>query len=137
MERPVARRISLEVDRPDHPNGDIGGGLGPLRCLRYPAAVSAAHRKMVTMEMNRMVGHREISHPNPHVIAEAHRHGVDAGKYAAVPGPHVEVGHFIDLRQICARIDEIARHDEDEITIDAPECRLAWMDDKHSHHAHR
>jgi hypothetical protein len=35
---------------------------------------------MVAMEMDRMVGHREIAHAHAHTIAEPHRHGIDAGK---------------------------------------------------------
>ena len=49
---------------------------------------------------------------------EPHRQRIDARKDAAVPRPHVEVGHLVDLRQIGAGVDEVGAHDEDEVAVD-------------------
>ena len=84
-----------------------------------------------------MVGHGEIAHAHPHAVAKPYGHGIDAGKHAAVPGPHVEIGHLGDLRQRRAGIDQVGIHDEDEVAVDAPKLQVARMHDEHAHHAHR
>src|SRR3954464_11408089 len=87
--------------------------------------------------MDRMVGHAEIADAHAHLVAEPDRQWIDAGKYPRIPGPHVEVGHLVDLRQISAGIDAIGAHDEDEVAVHGPKVRIAWMHDDHAHHAHR
>src|SRR5262245_38165188 len=54
---------------------------------------------MMAMEMDRMIGHGEITHAHAHPVAEPRRHRIDAGKHPAVPRPHVEIGHLGNLRQ--------------------------------------
>src|SRR6516162_437989 len=137
VERPVARVVGNHVEGPDHADRDIDGAFRPLRTLGHPSAVRAAHREMVAVQMDRVVGHGEIAHAHAHAVAEPHRHRIDAGKHAAVPGPHVEVGHLRDLRQIGPGIDQVGAHDEHEVAIDAAKFRVARVNDEHAHHAHR
>ena len=68
-----------------------------------------------------MIGHGEIADAHAHAVTKANRQRIDAGKHAAVPGPHVEISHLVHLRQIGAGIDQVRAHDEDEVAIDRAE----------------
>jgi len=82
------RAFSLEVDRPDHPDGDIRVvASGHLRCLRLPSRVLCSSPQNGDMEMNRMVRYREIYPIEPaRDTPQATAWESDAGNYAAVPG---------------------------------------------------
>jgi len=99
VERPVARIVGEHVEGPNRADRDVDGALRPLRALGHPAAVRAGHCEMMAVQMNRMVRHGEIAHAHAHAVAESHRQRIDAGKYAAIPRPHVEIGHLGDLRE--------------------------------------
>src|SRR5262245_65171266 len=118
VERPVARVVGNHVEGPDRADRDVDGALRPFGALGAPTAIRAAHREVVAVQMDRVVGHGEIAHAHAHAVAEPHGPGVDAGEHAAVPRPHVEVGHLRDLRQISPGIDQVGAHDEYEVTID-------------------
>src|SRR5579875_3601609 len=92
---------------------------------------------MVAVKMDGMIGHGEIAHTHAHSITEPYGKRIDTGKHAAVPRPHIEVGHLVDFRKIAARINPICAHDENEVTIDRTESSITRVHDEHSHHAHR
>src|SRR6185437_9956305 len=79
----------------------------------------------------------EVGHPDPHAIAEPHRHNVDAGEDTGVEGPDVELHHFCDLRKGGTGVEPIGTHDEDEVAIDATKLRILWVHDQTAHHPHR
>jgi hypothetical protein len=39
----------------------------------------------MAVQMDRMIGHAQITYPHAHAIAEAYRQRIDAGEHAAVP----------------------------------------------------
>ena len=61
---------------------------------------------------------------------------IDTGKYAAIPGPHIELGHGVDTRRVAAGIDIISHHNEQEIAIHPMLVRIARMHDQAAVHAH-
>src|SRR5262249_25811016 len=60
----------------------------------------------------------------------------NAREYPGIPGPHIEVGHLGNLRQIGAGIDQVGAHDEYEVTVDPVELWVQRVDDEHPHHPH-
>ena len=92
---------------------------------------------MVTVQMDRMVGHGEISHPDADAVALARDEVVDAGEGPAVPCPEIEFGHGHDLGHVAAGIDVIGVEEEDEVAVDPHELRIARVNDEKAHHAHR
>ncbi len=121
MERPVSRVVRENIEGPYGADRNVDRCFRPLRTLRHPAAVGAADREVVTVQMDGMIGHAEIADPHAHAIAQSHGQWIDSGKHAAVPGPHVEIGHFRDLRHIGAWIEIVGTHDKDEVAIDRSE----------------
>src|SRR5262249_25459871 len=65
---PISRRIGDEIDRAYRADWHINRCLGKLRAFGHPTSVGAAHRDMMAMQMDWMVGHGEIGHPNPHAV---------------------------------------------------------------------
>src|SRR6478736_326993 len=136
VKRPVARSVGDEVDGAYGTHRNVGGRLGELRSVRYPAAIGAAHREVVPMHMHRVGGHGEIAHPDAHAIVEPHWHDINGRKDPRVARPDIEVSHLSDLRQGGAGVEPVGTHDEDEVPIGAAEVRVLWVDDDHAHHAH-
>ncbi len=99
MEGPVSRRVGDEFDGADRAYRHVDRRLRPLRALRHPAAVGAADREMMAVQMDRVVGHGEIGDPDAHPVAEPHRQDVDRRKDAGIEGPDIKVGHLGDLGQ--------------------------------------
>ena len=137
VKRPVAGHIGEDIEHAHRSHRHVDSRFRPLRAFRYPAAIRAADRDVVAVQMDGMVGHREIAHSYAHAVSEPHRQRVNAGKYPRVKCPQVEVRHLGDLRQSRAGIKTVSAHDEDEVAIDAAEVRIARMHDEHAHHAHR
>ena len=52
---------------------NVGGRLLELRRLGHPAAVGHGHAEIVAVQMDRMVGHGEIAHPDAHAVVEPDR----------------------------------------------------------------
>src|SRR5204863_6726680 len=107
------------------------------RHLGHPSTIRATDRKLMTVKVDRVVGHGEVCDAHARTIIQSYWQDIDAGEHAAVPRPHVEIGHLVDLRQIGAGVDEIAAHDEDEVAIDGAEGGIARVHDEHAHHTHR
>ncbi len=137
VERPVAGVVGENVEGADGADRHVGRRLRILRGLGHPPSVGAAHGEAVPVQMDGMIRHAQVADTHADLVAEAHRQRIDSGKHAAVPGPHVEVGHLVDLRQVGAGIDVVGAHDEDEVAVDRPERLVARMHDEHAHHAHR
>ncbi len=139
MERPIAGRVGHHVEGAYCANGNIYRCLRPLRAFRHPAAVGTGHREAVTMQMDRMMIHRsKVSEADPDLVVLADDQGVDAREHAAVPAPHVELGHLGDARHIGAGLDVEGVEQEDEVAIDAaPKLGIARVHDEHPHHPHR
>ena len=69
VKRPVAGIVGDHVERTDRADRHIDGDFRPLRALRHPAAVGAAHGEAVPVQVDRVIGHREIAHTDPDFIA--------------------------------------------------------------------
>src|SRR5258708_40026773 len=57
MKCPVSRIVRCEVEGTDCAHGYISGHFRPLRAFGDPSAVRATDGELVTVQMNRMVGH--------------------------------------------------------------------------------
>lgn len=68
----------------------IDGGFRPARFWARPSAIGACHLEMITVHMDWMVGHREISEADAHAIALAHDERIDAREDAAIPAPQIK-----------------------------------------------
>src|SRR6476660_6311927 len=78
--------------------------------------------------MDWVIGHGEIAHPDAHAIADSRRQHFDAGEYARIPRPHVEVRHLGDIRQGSARRHVVGAHDEDVVEVDYKSAALLELE---------
>jgi len=92
----------------------------------------------MAVQVQRVVAHGELAHPDAHPVALAHVEAVDAREHPAVPGPEVEIEHGADLGCHRAGLDVVGRHQKAEVTIDLGNVRvaLAWVGDPQAHQAH-
>ena len=137
VHRPIAGFIGDEFDGAHLPDRDISGDLRPGSSLRDVPTIRSSHDEFMAVNVDRMIGHREISDPHTHLVVLCDDEVVDPRKRAAVPGPEIEFEHRHDLRHIRARLDIKGVKQECIITIGAPFFWVFWMHDEHSHHAHR
>ena len=94
MERPVAGVVGDELER---------AHLRRPPCRRSSRASARAfgtqppsvhgHLEVVAVNVDRVVGHRQVADADAHAIALAHGEVIDAREHAAVPRPEVEVEH--------------------------------------------
>ena len=49
-------------------DGNVGGHLGPARGLGHPAAIGAGDLEVVTVHVDRVIGHGKITHPDTHAV---------------------------------------------------------------------
>ena len=91
------------------------------------------------MDVDRVVGHRQVAdaHPNPVVVPHVER--IDARKGAAVPGPQVEIEHRVGVGDRAAGLDVVGVHQDAEVAIDAADQGVAGtrMGHPEAHHPHR
>ena len=85
MKRPIAFFIGHKFDLPHLPDRHIGGDLRPARRFRRRAAIGTAHRELMTVQVNRMIGHGQIADADTNFVILSDDQRVDAGKDAAVP----------------------------------------------------
>jgi hypothetical protein len=114
------------------------GDLVLARALGRGAAVGAGDQELVAVQVDRVVGHRQVAHADAHLV-QAHHQRVDAGEDAAVPAPQVEVEHGHDLRRVAAGIDVVGVEQEAEVAVDLVDQRVLALGvrDPEAHHAHR
>ncbi|OMP13455.1 hypothetical protein COLO4_01653 [Corchorus olitorius] len=137
VEGPVAGVVGNELDGAHLAHGNVGRHLRPARAWLDPAAIGARHFERMAVQMHRVVRHGEVAHADAHAVAQTHGQRVDAGKDAAVPRPHVEVGHLGHARRVGAGVDVVRGEQEDEIAVDAMLRRVFRVHDDKAHHAHR
>ena len=105
VERPVAFLVGQKLDLPHLTDSDIlGDFVLSCRCWRR-STIGAGHQKLVTMQMDRMIRHREVTDTNTDAIHMADHQRIDARKDPAVPRPDVEIEHGHDLWRGATRVD--------------------------------
>ena len=137
MDGPIARIDRIELVGPHLAHRHVDGGFRPSRRLGHPAAIGAGDFEVVTVHVDRVVGHREVAHADADPVAHADDERIDARERAAVPGPEIEVQHGADLRREAAGIDVVGVDEEDEVAIDPVERGVVRMHHDEAHHAHR
>src|SRR5450830_1274743 len=137
MQRPVAFFGGIELDGAHLADGDIGTDFWPARSRWRPAAIGTGDDKFVAVQVDGMIGHRQVTDADAHAVVLPHRQRIDAGEGPAVPGPQIEVEHGVDLGRGGTGIDVVGIEQEDEIAIHTHELRIFGMRDPESHHAHR
>src|SRR5215469_5497421 len=90
VKRPVTWGIGHEIDRAYCAHGHIDRRLRPLGALRHPTPVGATYGEMVTVEMDRMRRHGEITHSDADPVAEPHGHHVDPREHTGIEAPDIE-----------------------------------------------
>jgi hypothetical protein len=78
----------------------------------------------VAVQVDRVVGHRQVADADAHLVALAHHQRVDAREDAAVPAPQVEVEHRHDLRRGAAGLDVVGVEQEAEVAVDLVDQRV-------------
>ena len=89
MEGPIALFISEKFNLPHLTHSDIGGHLVPARGFGCRAAIRASHEKLMAVQVNRVVGHREISNTDAYFVVVLDIERIDTGEHSAVPAPDV------------------------------------------------
>ena len=136
VECPVAGVSGVEFDGAHLSDCDVGGHLGPARRLRHPAAIRTCYLELMSVQMNGMIGHRQVADANAHAIALAHDERVDARERPAVERPDIEVEHGAGFRRKAAGIDVVGVEQEHKIAIDAVQTGILRVRDPKAHHAH-
>ena len=136
MDCPVARLVGDEFVSTHATDRNIYGYFRPARFRSNPAAIGACHLEVVSMHVDRVIGHGQVANANPYPIALAHNQWINAGEGAAVPCPQVEIQHGADLWNIRTGFDVESVEKENEIAIDAVFSGIARMHDEEPHHTH-
>jgi hypothetical protein len=139
VEGPVALLVGEEVHLPHLPHRDVGRHLVLARALRRRPAVGAGDQELVPVQVDRVVGHRQVADADAHLVHVPHHQRVDAREDAAVPAPQVEVQHRHDLRRVAAGIDVVGVEQEAEVAVDLVDQRVLCLRvrDPEAHHPHR
>jgi len=139
VECPVPLFIGKKLNLAHLPHGNVRGDFIQTGALGGGPPICAGHEKLVSMQMNRVVGHREISNADAHLVIEPHIERVDTGEDAAVPRPQIEVKHRHDFWRVTARVDVEGIEQEAEVALDLVDKRVLGFGvrDPKAHHPHR
>ena len=135
---PIAFFVCQKLDLPHLAHRNIGGDLGPARSLGGWPAIGAAHDKLMTVQMNGMIGHGEITDTNTYLVILSNHQRIDAWEYTAIPRPEVEIQHGHDLGCIRTWINIVGIKQENEIAVNLVYQRMfsLGMCNPEPHHAH-
>mmetsp|Transcript_3946 Transcript_3946/g.6462 ORF Transcript_3946/g.6462 Transcript_3946/m.6462 type:complete len:479 (+) Transcript_3946:87-1523(+) len=139
VEGPVTFLVGQELDLAHLAYRNVRGDLVPPRGPGRRAAVGACHQEFVAVQVDRVVGHRQVAHADAHLVALTHVQRIDAREDAAVPRPQVEVEHRHDLGRVGTRLDVVGVEQEDEVAVDFFDQRVLGLGVRHpeAHHSHR
>mmetsp|Transcript_5442 Transcript_5442/g.20833 ORF Transcript_5442/g.20833 Transcript_5442/m.20833 type:complete len:566 (-) Transcript_5442:6566-8263(-) len=139
VEGPVAFLVGQELDLAHLTHGHVGGHLVPARPLGCRSAIRPRHEEFVAVQVDRVVGHRQVADADAHLVVLAHVQGIDPRKHSAVPRPEVEVQHRHDLGRVGTRLDVVGVEQEDEVAVDFFDQRVLGLGVRHpeAHHSHR
>ena len=139
VQGPVSRLISDELDLPHLANGYVSGDLRPSRGGRNRTSVCAGDFKLDSVDMDRMVGHRQVAHPDPYAITQACDDRTDRRIHGAVKSPDIEIKHGVDIGCFASwlHIEGIEQEAIIPIHLGDEWVRCFGMCHPESHHAHR
>ncbi len=72
MEGPVAFLVGEKFDLPHLADRDIGGDLVPASALGSWPAICASDEKLVPVQVDRVVGHRQVADTNANLVVQPH-----------------------------------------------------------------
>ena len=137
MKCPVTRLGRIKFNRAHLADADVNGDLGPARGRWCPATIRTRHRELMSMQVNRMISHRQITDPYAYPVVLTHPHRINTGENATIKAPEIKVQHGIDLGGCATGRDVEAIEQENKITIDTHEIRVFRVGHPKTHHAHR
>ena len=137
MKCPVARLGRVEFNRTHLAHANINGYFRPARSRWRPATIRTRHRELMSVQVNRMIGHSEIAHTDANPVVLSHPHRINAGENATIKAPEIKVQHGIDLGGCTTGRDVEAIEQENKITIDTHEICIFRVGHPKAHHAHR
>src|SRR5205823_1773052 len=111
--------------------------FGPACCLGKLTAICPNDPKPMTMKMDRMTIHAQISEANSNTLVQLHDERISAWPDATVKCEEVEIGHDVRIRRRGARFDEPFLQEYAKVPIDPGLVSILRMNDKKSLHAHR
>ena len=85
MKCPIAFFVGHKLDLPHLPDCYVGRDFRPAPAFRGGAAIGSSDLKLMPVQMDRVVGHGEVAHPNANLVVQAHIQTVNAWKNSTVP----------------------------------------------------
>src|SRR5690606_39282211 len=80
--------------------------------FRPPATVGAGNLELHTMQMHRVIPHRQGAYANPYALSGPSHHGISIGKDSAVHAPQSKLRHHAAVRSVSAGVDApVVQHD--------------------------
>ena len=138
MQGPVAFLVGHKLQLAHLADRHVHRHLGAACGQRPGTAIAAGDLELMPVQVDRVVGHGQVAHPQPHPVAQAHVERVDTRKGPAVPGPEVELEHGVDLGGAGTRLDVVGIEQKAEVAVYLADQRVGCfrVGDPEAHHAH-
>ena len=101
--------------------------------------VRSCDRELVAMQVDGVIGHGQVAHPNSHLVIEPDIQRINAGKNSTIPTPQVEVQHRHCFWGVTARVNVKGVQQETEVSVHLIDEGVLFfrVRDPQPHHAHR
>ncbi len=136
MDGPVSRIVRLELKRSHLPDGTIHCNFGPARFWPRPTSIRARNLEIITVHMDRVIGHRQVTKTNTDLFTFATHEMVQPWKNPTIPAPDIKIEHRIDFGYIRTRRNIKCIDQKNKVAINTHEIWVFWMNHKKAHHAH-
>ena len=138
MQGPVAFLVGHKFQLAHLTDRHVRRHLGAAGGQRPRPAVAAGDLELMPVQVDRVVGHGQVTHPQAHPVAEPDVERVDAGESPAVPGPQVEIQHGVDLGGAGTGLDVVGIEQKAEVAVHLADQRVGCFRVGHpeAHHAH-
>src|SRR5262249_34847223 len=98
MKWPVPGIISDKLDRARRAGRDVYRRFRPPRAFWDRSAIGSDHPPAMTMKMNRVTVHAQVSETDSHTLIQFHNERICARPNATVKGEQIEIRHDVRVR---------------------------------------
>src|SRR3990167_1502672 len=124
MKCPVAHFISKEFNLTHLSNRNISRDLRPAAAWWGWTAICTRDRELMSVNMNWVIGHRQIAHPDPHFVVFTNNQRINAREGPTVPGPQIKIQHGHYFGRIATRFNVIRIQQKHEVSVDFRDVRV-------------